>query len=126
MAHQKTLSELLELPEGLTEEERNLCLASVKLLGVDLAQELAELLIHKHSYLVDYQPIEEMPTRNSVLSVLPSSTTAVSWSADKPEHINIELEEKISANDLETILNTLTPIDMSFGDGFTTLYLDWS
>ena len=126
MAHQKTLSELLELPEGLTEEEKNLCLASVKLLGVDLAQELAELLMRKHSFLVDYKPTGQMPNREAMLGVLPSNTIAASWSADKPGQIKIELENKISVTDLETILSTLTPPDMNLGDGLTALDMDWS
>jgi hypothetical protein len=38
------LSELMELPEGLTEDQRNICIAIANLFGLDIAEELANAL----------------------------------------------------------------------------------
>ena len=35
------LSELMELPEGLTDYQRNICIAVANLFGLDIAEELA-------------------------------------------------------------------------------------
>jgi hypothetical protein len=38
------LSEFIELPDGLTEDKRNICIALANLFGLDIAEELANAL----------------------------------------------------------------------------------
>ena len=38
------LSEFIELPDGLTEDQQNICIALANLFGLDIAEELANAL----------------------------------------------------------------------------------
>ncbi len=113
----------LELPEGLTEDERNDCLRIAKQFGSDTALQRAKLYMRWHNFLVGYTPINTMPNRKHVLQALPKFTSGVEFSK---QSLKIELEYNIKINELVTLFNKLQPDRVYVSDNQTIIYLTWS
>ena len=120
------LSQLLDLPEALTDSERSLCISIANNYGVEAAAEQAATFVLRQSFLKDYIPSNAMPDRDRILQAIPHSTTAINWHAEEPKQIEIELEEAITVNQLGTIFNMLQPNEICTSDSLTILDLDWN